>query len=133
MKITGAPVQDTSYTDPGLLPDEYDYYITSVYEECSSSVSSDTIIIDVMTGITPDPGTSVTVFPNPASSAIHIVSTEKIERILLINAAGETVKTIDPVINTPCVLNIAGFSQGVYILKILTINRLYIKRIVIVQ
>jgi hypothetical protein len=132
-KINGSPVNDTAYTDPGLIPGQYDYYVVSVYEECSSFISSDTTTVDVITGFPDNQGVHLKIFPNPATDAVNIISPSPICEITVLNLAGQLVKNSPPVMNNEYVLSLSGIRPGVYILRIQTSKGMNISRLAIVR
>ena len=87
-KINANPVSDTTYLDPGLIPDEYAYFVRAISSECTQSEPSDTIVVDVITTDI-SPGDAIRkgleLWPNPASGELNIL----IKRELL-NAGGNT-------------------------------------------
>ena len=55
---------------------------------------------------------SISVFPNPVSNELNFSSNESIDKVFIYNAAGQTIKTIDGVINNK--LDVSNLSKGIY-------------------
>ncbi|MBV7267670.1 family 16 glycosylhydrolase [Winogradskyella sp. WHY3] len=68
------------------------------------------------------------VYPNPASSVINIVSEESFERVELYSAMGQLILSKD---NNTTKLNVEGLNSGVYILKMFSKGKSATKNILI--
>ncbi|MEI6436662.1 MAG: choice-of-anchor J domain-containing protein, partial [Bacteroidota bacterium] len=64
--INPSPVSDTIYIDSVAQPGQYSYFIQSRFSECEYVSNSDTILIDVITGMNMQESAKILVFPNPA-------------------------------------------------------------------
>lgn len=71
------------------------------------------------------------IFPNPAQSLVQIQSSEEIEYIEVINAAGQTVlnQPLNGVLGTQ--MDVSKLTVGVYVLRVQTTNGLQNRRIVV--
>jgi hypothetical protein len=70
------------------------------------------------------------VFPNPSvDGTFNIVSSTGIEKIVVVNSLGQTVKTVKANANN-AVINI-GDAPGVYIIKVETGNGIVTKRVIV--
>jgi hypothetical protein len=135
-QINNGLVLETTYTDTVLhmTGPVWDYYITAVYDQCESC-PSDTIhpgmIIPEVKEFFAE--NFVSVYPNPAKDFINIISSENINKITVINFAGQKVfeKKISDENNI--LLNTARYETGVYILKIETEEGIIAKRVAITR
>ncbi len=119
-KINTALVTDTTYMDLDLNPGKYDYYVLSVYPECTLSMNSDTVSVDIILGIDPQVTTNFSVYPNPATEVVNIKSSDNITNIEIMNYLGQTVYTKQNVDNKTAKINVTGLMNGVYFVKVTT-------------
>jgi len=119
-KINPEPVADSSYLDPSLLPGEYSYYVTAALTECTYVTSSDTINVDVITGINGTQAGRLELFPNPANDVVNIASVTMIEKVEILNFIGQMVVSNPFVENTNLQLNVSALQPGVYFIRITT-------------
>jgi thiol-disulfide isomerase/thioredoxin len=71
-----------------------------------------------------------TIYPNPANSILNIVAPESIDRVEVLNIAGQIVNAMD--INSDSVkLNVEEYSAGVYFVKVFTQNEVSIHKIIV--
>jgi hypothetical protein len=132
-KINASPVPDTTYLDPSLPPAAYRYYVTAVVDGCSSGVSSDTILVDVITGTGQLEPASILVFPNPASDRVQITSSTVISAVEIISSQGQTVLSLFPPINNSLTVNVNLLPAGVYIFRIRINNDLIFRRVTVLR
>ena len=64
---------------------------------------------------------SINVYPNPVSNVLNIKSDERIESIEIYSLEG---KLMSRTTNTNSI-NVAEFSNGIYLLKVQTVNKIY--------
>ena len=119
-KINPAPVADTSYTDPSLPPGEYSYFVNTVLAECTYFTTSDTINIDVITGINGSRASRLDIFPNPANDIVNITSGCQINKVEIMNFLCQMVYSNSLIENTKLQVNIASLQPGIYIIRITT-------------
>ena len=119
-KINTEPVADSSYLDPSLPPGEYSYFVNTVMTECTYHISSDTINVDVITGINGLQTGLLDLFPNPASDFLNIVSGSMINKVEMMNFIGQVVYNNSFVENTKLLVNVAALQPGVYFARITT-------------
>ena len=112
---------------------EYKYFINDGWtgEEWpgdpnrSVMVTGDLTVDDLFGDITYDTGTSpeitTSVFPNPARERVNVTSTGNIKNIQVFNLTGHKVYDANVDSNSTTV-NISGFNQGIYIIRIQTEN-----------
>lgn len=73
--------------------------------------------------------TSFSVYPNPASSRINIVSSKKIGKIVVYNISGKQLKVFCPK-NFNFNLDISNYAKGIYYLEVKTTKNSFIKKII---
>lgn len=119
VQINTGPVHDTLYVDAALPEQEYSYYIESVFSECPMGANSDTIVVDVISGVDPGDGTGfLSIFPNPAREVLHIHSKEPVYRVDLLSSFGQPVRSLMTQDDRVVTLNLAGLSPGLYLVDI---------------
>jgi hypothetical protein len=97
-----------------------------------SATASQSVNVNLCTGIVELNSESISIYPNPASNMINV----KMNTTLINNATLElydaTGKLImqQKVVNEYSALNISGFANGIYTMRIITDNEQTIKRIV---
>jgi hypothetical protein len=132
-RINQEPVIQTIYTDTLYTEGEYCYYTTAVYDQCESD-SSNNACVSCYVGIEElISESSINVYPNPAKDFINITSTENINKVTVVNFAGQKVFEKKITEKTSIILNTASYETGVYIIKIETENGIIAKRITITR
>jgi hypothetical protein len=117
-KINPDLVTDTTYTDRSLPAGEYSYFVKALLDECNFVTPSDTIIIDVITGIqNNDPG-RLNIYPNPARDILNIVSPDQIKKVELMNFIGQTVYYNQFVENNKLQVIVSDLKPGVYFIRV---------------
>jgi subtilisin family serine protease len=111
-------ITDTQYIDFDLTPHvEYCYVVKAVSEALESEASNEactTILrIEEYTG-------KSKIYPNPSSSIINIEG-QNIEKVLIVNSIGQTVKIV-PVNGNTVQINVSNFAVGNYVFKISYLN-----------
>jgi len=114
------PVYDTTYLDPGLIPTLYRYYVTSYNPDCSFSTSSDTVLINLVTGISSHTKNFLNIFPNPAQDVVTIRSSGEITSVDVFNYLGQKVFNSSGSPGTEWKVNVSDFQQGIYFFRIRT-------------
>jgi hypothetical protein len=123
---------DTIYTDTLYTGGWYCYYTTAVYDQCESDASN--IACPIISSIEElGSENTISVYPNPAKDFINIISTENINKITVINFAGQKVFEKKISDETNILLNTASYKTGVYIIKIETEDGITAKRITITR
>ena len=124
---------DTVYTDTLYTGGLYYYYATTVYDQCESdSSNNDNVTCYVGIEELALEGT-ISVYPNPASDFVNVVSTEAITRITVINYVGQIVYEEKVSDETNILLNTASYETGVYMIKIETDDVITVKRVTITR
>jgi hypothetical protein len=129
LKVNMNTVSDTFYTDPGLGAGQYEYFINPVFTECNVSETSDTVIVDVITGIrTEDPG-QWRIWPVPAMDRINVETPEKALSFEIISAGGTVLYHSEPA-GLKCTIDVSAFPPGVYVMRMISLtgcrNRMFI-------
>lgn len=131
VKINELPLTDSTYTDAGLQPGLYSYYVASNSPECSNSVTSDTIEVDVITGTTGSIDETLRIFPNPADDYIIIRSYEPIRSFKLFDLPGRILLESSGINQNEISLNVSAIPPGVYFLSVSDHARYYTRKIII--
>jgi hypothetical protein len=132
-KINPEPVQDTSFTDTDLTAGDYRYFVYAIVSDCNLVTPSDTITVDVITGIKDNNASRLDVYPNPSQNILNIVSSDLITSIELINFIGQTIYHNHFVDNTKFTLNVSDFQPGVYFARITTVKNSQTTKIAITR
>ncbi|MEI8005478.1 MAG: choice-of-anchor J domain-containing protein [Bacteroidota bacterium] len=117
-KINQAPVYDTSYVDPNLPVGQYHYYVQIVNPDCTESLPSDTVMVDVMTSVPGNHSAGIRVYPNPTTGRIMVRSVQPVDRLTVTDLPGKVVMDMVRRNETETMLDLSGLSQGLYILKV---------------
>ncbi len=102
-----------------------------------TTVAGDTIQIMVLPPSTSDNddlenASPLKIFPNPASDGLHILASEAIENVRILNALGQVVLNFEP--NLPDVfLSVSDLPRGFYLLEIRTKSGSIIRKISVGQ
>jgi hypothetical protein len=120
--LTHGPVYDTTYLDQGLVPTIYRYYVTAYNQDCSFSTSSDTVLIDLVTGISSHAAQFLTIFPNPAKDFVTVKSSGEITAIDVFNYLGQIMYRNSDLSGMEGKVNVSDLQQGVYFFRIKTGN-----------
>jgi hypothetical protein len=120
--ITPGPVYDTSYLDQGLVTNIYHYYVTAYNTDCSFSTPSDTVLIDLVTGVSSRTDQFLKIFPNPSQDVVNIKSSGEITAIDVFNYLGQKIFTKSGLSGMEMKVDVSDFQQGVYFFRIKTIN-----------
>jgi hypothetical protein len=130
VKINTNLVSDTFYTDPGLDAGQYEYFIAPLFTECTLAESSDTVLIDVITGLAKTDEPQWRIYPVPASDILTVESEEYPVSIELLNLQGEIVISCYP---TGCLtsLNVSALPSGPYIIRMISSSQIRNRLIVI--
>jgi hypothetical protein len=132
-QINDEIVLDTIYIDTTGIWGELCYYVTAVYDQCESDSSNNACVpnwvgIEELTF-----EDAITVYPNPASDFVNVVSTENITKITVINYVGQIVYEKKVSDETNIMLNTASYETGVYMIKVETDNMITVKRVTITR
>jgi hypothetical protein len=122
---------ETSYDDIVFATGVYQYYVTAVYENPNGeSDPTNTITVDVITGIEDIIFSSTSIFPNPASGIVNIKSDYTINTIKVYNYSGQVIS--NELVDTNFYqFNTSKFNPGLYLFQIETNEGTITKRIII--
>jgi hypothetical protein len=124
---------DTIYTDTLYTGGWYCYYTTAVYDQCESDSSNNACVLCTVGIEELDLESTISVYPNPASDFVNVVSTEAITRITVINYVGQIVYEKKVSDETSILLNTASYETGVYMIKVETDDMITVKRVTITR
>lgn len=99
----------TEYTETG----DYTQNFTAA-NGCDSIV---TLHLNILSGISDINISEITIYPNPATDILNIISSEPISAIEIVNVTGQVVRRED--VNAQnAYINVGGLAKGMYVLKI---------------
>jgi hypothetical protein len=136
-------VSDTTFLDPhptNTLPTQHwKYYVTAEYQDSLNPAppmlcepSSDTISIDFpVIGFNNLTGNQVSLYPNPATEIVNVVSTDEILSIDVLNYLGETVYKAARINQKATHLKVSSFKAGVYFVKVPTESGIFTTKITV--
>ncbi|MCX6305234.1 MAG: choice-of-anchor J domain-containing protein [Bacteroidetes bacterium] len=117
-KINPALVTDTVWIDSGLTPGQYLYFVQSQFVECERASNTDTIMVDVITGIGGVGSVEFTVYPNPVSDFFTIRSATALDEIRLYEASGRLAGNWFPAGKKIMTVDTQDFHAGIYLLMV---------------
>lgn len=107
------PVFGENYTITGIISYSFDLY--RVYPRDINDVTTSSIEGNQIQGLE--------IFPNPVSNGVVYVSANaNIANVSVFNMVGQNVRNINSINETSTSINVSSLTQGMYILKIETIN-----------
>jgi hypothetical protein len=113
-------VTDTVWLDEDLTLGGYQYFIQARFDECENVTNSDTVMVDVITGLEDYNLPEISVFPNPVFEQVTVKSNRELGEIILYEASGRIAATWLPVETHTMTLPMQGFTPGIYMLMIRT-------------
>jgi hypothetical protein len=103
------------------------YFVTAVFQDSLApgpvlcEPPSDTITITFpAVGINELSNNTLSLYPNPATEVVNIVSSNDIKTIDVLNYIGQTVYSNKNMAQKTAQLNVTGFRSGVYFVKVTT-------------
>jgi len=129
VKINTSLVLTKEYDDLDLLTGQYEYYVTAVWDEVESDPSN-TIIVDIPTGVNEINMAGVMIYPNPVVNLLNIKADAEIINVELMNLMGQRI-IIQKVNELTYQINIADLQSGIYIVKIQTSKGIITRKIII--
>ena len=127
--IAYVTVPTTEYDDVINVPGLYEYCIKAVYDE-GESVCSNTIEVDVLTGIEENIFNNTQVYPNPVVNLLNIKADAEIVNVELMNIMGQRI-IIQKVNELTHQINLTDLQSGIYIVKIQTSKGIITRKIII--
>ncbi|MCX6267873.1 MAG: choice-of-anchor J domain-containing protein [Bacteroidetes bacterium] len=119
-KINPGIVTDTSWLDVELPMNQYQYYVKALFDACENTSNSDTISVDVITGISARHFSSVYVVPNPVRDYFTVTGSTKLGKIELYDATGRIAGTWIPEDMFKMTVGTRGLRPGFYLLRVRT-------------
>jgi hypothetical protein len=112
--------ETTYYNDLGLAENTYNYHVTAIYESPEGeSVPSNTVTITItISGVNGNILPDVSLFPNPFQNSITIMNAKIINKVVITNLIGQTVKEFE--LNGKQTESIAtdGIAKGIYLITL---------------
>jgi hypothetical protein len=118
VKINTDVVNDTTWLDPSLPLGQYRYFVQSRFSECANATNSDTVMVDIITGIESLDASQISIYPNPASGYVTITSHDELGRVELYDTSGSLKGTW--ISDTPHSLTIDthALPEGLYLISL---------------
>ena len=123
-KINPNMVIDTSWFDQGLPLGQYQYFIQVIFNECENATHSDTLMVDVVTGIGALQSSRISVFPNPVTNSFTVTSSAELEEIRLYEASGQPAGIWYPEGKLKMTVDMRGLKAGFYLLMVRSGNEI---------
>lgn len=123
-------VESTNFLHENLAQGIHSYYITAVYLGGESDPSDEIAVTLITTGINEAQSASTLVYPNPAREFVLINAETDINRIQVMNQAGQTVVSEGAVAKNHR-LDISQLSRGLYIMVLETNDGLISKKLMV--
>ena len=121
---------ETNYTDVIMTSGQYTYYVTAVYDNGDESDPSNSVTVDVITGVDEHLADAINVYPNPATDVVNVKSDVQINSVKVYNYAGQVI--VNEEINSMIYqLNTSQYQSGIYFFQIETDEGTISKRIII--
>jgi len=120
-------VMDTVFIFSGLYGGFYEFYITAVYYFGDTVPSN---IAYVLLGGIDEDNKHFSIFPNPVKSWFVIKSDLPLKYIEIFNNQGENIIN-NKAESTEAIIDMTGYSSGIYILKITTGKKMVFRKIIV--
>lgn len=117
-KINTVSVTDTVWVDEDLPPGGYQYFIQTQFGECENVINSDTVMVDVITGLDVHNLSEISVFPNPVFDHVTVKSNLELGEIILFEASGRIAGTWHPEGKNTMTLYLKDLTPGIYMLMV---------------
>lgn len=121
--------QDTFYVDYLNYAGVYEYQVEAVFEDCVSDTLP-SVFVEIVTGVKELPRNSILIYPIPAYSLLFIQSCEPLQEI---NVSDNNGQQVHRMVNCgkEHQIDVSVFPAGVYFLRLVSINRIQYKKIVV--
>lgn len=126
--INTSLITELTYSDMGLEPGFYEYYVTAVYYFGESDPSDETYVLIV--GIEETISDALQVYPNPASDVLNINSEYTIRQLQVFSNSGKLILSSE-IDNRIYNLDLTGMDCGVYYLQLNTTGNKLIRKFTI--
>ncbi|MBL7137232.1 MAG: T9SS type A sorting domain-containing protein [Bacteroidales bacterium] len=138
--LTPEPVTDTVYidSDPPLSIPAVQYYITAIFNYdiysffLCESIPSDTVEI-VITSIPEPQHSTLSVFPNPATDMLKVISDCPIDHIEISTYLGQQELAIQEINALKTEIDVSNLLPGMYLVKVVTRQGLKVAKITVVK
>jgi hypothetical protein len=117
-KINTDLVTDTLWFDENLPLGQYLYYVKAQFNECENAANSDTIMVDVVTGMGVGGSSTLSVFPNPVTEYFTVTSSQELSEIRLYEISGRMAGNWVPVDKHKTTIDIRNLKAGLYLLMV---------------
>ncbi len=128
----GNPIILKLWSENKLVPADftmesmYDSYVSDVYPEGDGKYS----IVNIIKASLPEAEEIISIYPNPATENISIISTNEIFEVSILNGFGQSVYE-SQIYDTNIQINTSNLESGIYIIRIKTINGLKTQKFII--
>jgi hypothetical protein len=106
-----------------LAPGEYRLYSTKKMEQVRVATNNKNTSLQ-----TTNP---VTIFPNPATSTLHLKTNKTINEIQILSIDGKKIYQSNPILNSNTTLNVNNFERGIYIVKVVQGDNIFTSKILL--
>jgi len=123
-EMTPDPIPDTNWIDiapPLNVPVLYYYIKASYVFGYNLSEPSDTVVI-LVTPVQEKENLHLTVYPNPVSSVLHIISDQPVSTIKVVDLMGKEVLVLRDVQAIKKEIDVSALPAGLYCVKVTTTN-----------
>lgn len=123
--LTASPVTELSYVDASVPNGHYNYCVTAVYPDGESAKACDDVWITLGVQY---PDQIISVYPNPATTELHITANSGFDKVRILNVVGQEVYSYN---NSGTNLRIAteNFRPGMYVVQIINDNKTITRKI----
>ena len=139
-RLNSSIITDTNYIDTTSSGDYiYCYYVTAVYEDSVNpgltlcEPGTDTICALYSIGIRENSEVQISIYPNPISDVVNIVSDEKFTSIEILNFTGIKIYSSSFSGTTHKELSLKTLPSGNYLMKIATNRGMVLKKILKIE
>ena len=115
-KINPDLVTDTAWLDEGLPLGEYQYFIQAQFNECENASNSDTVMVDVVTGVAALHASALSVFPNPVADYFTIAGPAVLDEVRVYESSGKLAGEWNPGGACKLTVDARSLHPGLYLL-----------------
>jgi hypothetical protein len=132
VKLNQTLVESPTFLDIVLHGFHPLYAITAVYENCESDFSDPFFYeLPCYVGLGEQFTSTLTIFPNPASSSIKVRSDEPVRTVQITDIMGKILKEIDGEMEREVLIQLDGIPDGLYVVSTMTDHGQVMSKIVI--
>jgi uncharacterized protein (TIGR02145 family) len=128
----GNPIILKVWSENNIVPADftmeviYDSYVSDVYPDEDGKYS----VVNIIKASLPEAEEIISVYPNPATENISIISTNEIFEVSILNSFGQSVYE-SQINDTNIQINTSNLESGIYIIRIKTMNGLITHKLII--